>query len=165
MSKESTRQAPRRWLKWSVRAIVCSVLLLLLLALFPIDLPFEFLGLLLFGWVSYLRNVLPRAVFNPEIALEALFALTLAVFGLHRVLRWWARNRNDSTTNWRVNWTIKITMGILLLFATSSHSICMRLAIDLQAVAYSYRYLVCSIGRRNAGLRSQEVDGSHPQVR
>lgn len=119
MSDEAAPRPSRRWVKWMSRIFLYTFAVLLILPLLPINLPIEFFGLLLFGWVPYLSDVLPRATFNPEIAFEALIVLTLAVFGLHRLLLWWTRKWGGSIARWRVAWTIKISASVLLLFATS----------------------------------------------
>lgn len=118
MSEEVVQRTPRRWIKWTVRVFIWLFAAFILLTVLPYEAPMFFVPLL-FGWVTYLREVLPRAAFNPEIAIEALVALALAVFGLHRSLLWWARQRHGSSAQWRLGWTIKITSAVLLLFAIS----------------------------------------------
>lgn len=81
--------------------------------------PFELLTLLLLGWLNYLREVLPRTSFDPEIAFNAVVALGLGLFGLHRILCWWASRREGPSRPWRFGWTAKISLMVLLLFATS----------------------------------------------
>ena len=107
---------PNRRLRRLLRILVASVLGTLLLGVFP--LPFDFLGALSLGWVSYLMRVVPRIQFNAEIAFGSLIALSLATFGLHRIMRWW-RVAQGSAEKWRAGWTLKITAMLLLLFATS----------------------------------------------
>jgi hypothetical protein len=81
--------------------------------------PFELLGLLLFGWVAFLGRTIPQITFNWEIALDAAVALALALFGLHRIFCWWTKQRGEETAKWRFGWTAKITVMVLLLFAAS----------------------------------------------
>lgn len=142
MSEKAAPREPMRWLKLGVGVIggiFAAIFLLAAITIGPVQLAGEFGALLFFGWVNYLREVLPRVVFNREIAGEGLLALGLAIFGLHRVLRWWACETGvhpvgpavippaDSGTEpppigatpWRLAWTIKITAAVLLLFATS----------------------------------------------
>ena len=97
---------PNRRLRRLLRILVASVLGTLLLGVFP--LPFDFLGALSLGWVSYLMRVVPRIQFNAEIAFGSLIALSLATFGLHRIMRWW-RIAQGSAEKWRAGWTLKIT--------------------------------------------------------
>lgn len=100
--------------------LAVSVLFLAFLLLFCFDtIPFEFVGLLLFGWISYLGRVFPQMTFNPEIAIDAVVAFGLAVFGLHRVLSWWVKQTKDGSERWRFAWTMKISAMVLLLFGTS----------------------------------------------
>ena len=94
MSEKAAPRAPMRWLKLGVGVIggiFAAIFLLAAITIGPVQLAGEFGALLFFGWVNYLREVLPRVVFNREIAGEGLLALGLAIFGLHRVLRWWTR--------------------------------------------------------------------------
>jgi len=115
--------------KWVVRTVLallglCILLLVvggLLLGIVPI--PFQFGGLLFFGWIGYLYRVLPEITFNPEIAFDAAVALMLAIFGLHRILRSWSKPIGEKLAGWRFGWTLKITVMVLLLFATSIASI------------------------------------------
>ncbi len=95
---------------------MASVLGTFLLGFFPEA--FEFLGTLSLGWASYLMRVVPRIRFNAEIAFGSLIALSLATFGLHRMMRWW-RGARGTAEKWRAGWTLKITAMVLLLFATS----------------------------------------------
>lgn len=80
---------------------------------------FQFAGLLLFGWIKFLSRVLPQVTLNWEIAINAIVALGLALFGLHRILRWWQGREGDPASVWRFAWTVKISAMVLLLFATS----------------------------------------------
>lgn len=81
--------------------------------------PFQLVGLLLFGWVAFLGRTIPQLTFNWEIAFDAAVALALALFGLHRILCWWTKQRGDEAMKWRFGWTAKITVMVLLLFAAS----------------------------------------------
>lgn len=83
-------------------------------------LPFQLAGLLLFGWARFLFRVLPQITLNWEIAFDAVVALSLALFGLHRILCWWSKHGGaGSASPWRFVWTLKISAMVLLLFATS----------------------------------------------
>ncbi len=88
------------------------MLILIILPVWPI-----FKGLL-FGWLNYLKNTLPQVRFNPEIALHAALAFVLSIYGLHRILGWWTK-RQQLSTPWRLDWTLKIAIMALLLFAVS----------------------------------------------
>jgi hypothetical protein len=112
----------KRLVRRSVRITVYTLFVLLIVAvLLPglLNLPIQFAGLLLFGWVSYARSVLPRVSFNPEIAANAIITLALATAGLHRALVWWGRKQSGQSTRWRFVSTLKIVTMVLLLFATS----------------------------------------------
>lgn len=95
------------------------IVLLLFLFLDFLVLPLQLAFLLLFGWIAYLGRVVPHMTVNPEIAIEAVMALALALYGLHRILCWWTKQRGGEPTPWRFGWTLKITAMVLLLFATS----------------------------------------------
>jgi hypothetical protein len=101
------------------RGCAFLVLLLLLSLVFSLGILIQVSESLLFGWITYLRRVLPRISFNAEIATNATVALTLATLGLHGILVWWTRSRGDGKSAWRFGWTLKITLMVLLLFATS----------------------------------------------
>jgi hypothetical protein len=113
--KRTALQLFGRVLLW----ICLCLFLLALLGVLPIGLVLEFGVLVLVGWLEYLIQVLPRVRFNAEIALDAAIALALAVFGLHRILRWWTRKQRGESAMWRFSWTARITAMALLLFATS----------------------------------------------
>jgi hypothetical protein len=115
-----------RWvLKWVLRTVLGFFVLLILLfvvtVVYPV--PFQFLALLLFGWITYLHRVLPEMTFNPEIAMDAAIALALAIYGFHCVLRSWSKPSKEKPARWHFGWTLKITVMVLLLFATSIASI------------------------------------------
>jgi len=118
MNKVLAIKWARRILKWTLITLAGLFVLYLLLAIFAF-LPFQLAGLILFGWVAYLGRVIPQITFNPEIAFDAAVALALALFGLHRILCWWAKQRGDESAKWRFTWTLKISVMALLLFATS----------------------------------------------
>lgn len=122
MSEEPARGRAARIVSSVVR--ILALLMIVLFVFFFIQavlgtLPFQFVGLLLFGWVGFLGRALPQITFNWEIAFDAAVAMGLAVFGLHRILCWWAKQQGDETAKWRLGWTLKITVMVLLLFATS----------------------------------------------
>ena len=115
MSKSTAWILIKMSVKWT---LIIFVALIVLLSLFDTLIP-EFFGLLLFGWIAYLLQVLPRVTTNLEIALDAVVAVIFAAFGLHLIFRWWVRGRHGESAKWRFGWTVKITVMILLLFATS----------------------------------------------
>jgi hypothetical protein len=71
----------------------------------------------------YLQHVLPEISFDREIATDAAIALALGVFGLHRILRTCVKRSDDESVQWRLGWTMKIAVMVLLLFGTSIASI------------------------------------------
>lgn len=107
---------PNRRLRRLVWILVACIVGTSFLGMLPAS--FEFVTALSLGWVSYLTGVAPRIRFNAEIAFGSLIALTLATFGLHRIMRWW-RGAQGSAEKWHAGWTLKITAMLLLLFATS----------------------------------------------
>lgn len=113
---------PRKRRERVFRAL--ATVFLLLLAVF-IYAPFwnalssQLGGWLLFGWIFYLGKVLPHMAFNVGFAIDAVVALALALFGLHRVLCWWHGQVGRKETPWRLGWTAKITAMVLLLFGTA----------------------------------------------
>jgi hypothetical protein len=101
-----------------------AIVFLLLLAVFIYApfwdaLPSQLGGWLLFGWIFYFGKVLPHMAFNVGFAIDAVVALALALFGLHRVLCWWHGQVGKKETPWRFGWTAKITAMVLLLFGTA----------------------------------------------
>jgi len=122
MNKDLAEKRPRRVLKWVVGTATALLVMFVVLVVFGI-IPFQFVGLLLFGWIAYLARVLPEITFNPEIAFDGVVALVLALFGLHRILCWWLRQSGDKSGKWRFSWTLKVTVMLLLLFATSIASV------------------------------------------
>ena len=121
MNKEAAGELAWRIVKGVAKFVLITVgvllVLLVFLGIFP--LPLEFAGLLLFGWIPYLGRVIPQITFNPEIAFDAVAALGLALFGLHRILRACPLQGGDEPAKWRFGWTLKISVMGLLLFATS----------------------------------------------
>jgi hypothetical protein len=96
-----------------------GLFILLFVLVFLGTIPFQLVGLLLFGWFTFLGRTIPQLTFNWEIALDATVALALALFGLHRILCWWVKQRGEDVAKWRFGWTAKITVMVLLLFAAS----------------------------------------------
>jgi hypothetical protein len=122
MTESKPAKRPRTVSERFVRIIAWTFVVLVaveVLALPVIGLLLQLGGLLLFGWFDYLVQVLPRVRFNTEIALDAVIALALAIFGLHQILRWWKKKQHGDAAVWRFGWTTKITAMALLLFATS----------------------------------------------
>ena len=120
MNEDLSGKPGWRVVKWVVRTVeglLGLFVLLNLLVFYPI--PIDFAGLLLFGWIAFLGRVLPQITFNLEIAFDAAIALALALFGLHRILCWWIKQRGDESAKWRFGWTLKISVMVLLLFAIS----------------------------------------------
>jgi len=111
-----------KWVIWSVLGLF-ALLAILLVLIGYIPIPVQFAGLLLFGWIAYLARVLPEITFNREIAIDGALALALALFGLHRILFWWTKQRGSESPKWHFGWTVKITVMALLLFGTSLASI------------------------------------------
>lgn len=108
----------RKWVgKVGWTLLTLFIIFVVLLGL--LDLPLRFAILLSFGWLSYAHNVVPRLSFNAEIAANAGIALILATAGLHRTLVWWGRQQSGEGARWRFVSTLKITLMVLLLFATS----------------------------------------------
>jgi hypothetical protein len=121
MNKELPGTLKWRVVKCVVRTVevVLGLFVLFVLFVFLGEIPFDFVGLLLFGWIAYLGRVLPQITFNWEIAFDAAVALALALFGLHRILAWWAKRGENARAKWRFGNTLKIGVMVLLLFATS----------------------------------------------
>ena len=122
MTESKPAKRPRTVTERFLRIVIWIFVVLLaveILAVPVIGLLLQLGGLLLFGWFDYLREVLPRVRFNAEIAFDAVIALALAIFGLHRILLWWAKKQHGETAVWRFGWTTRVTAMALLLFATS----------------------------------------------
>jgi hypothetical protein len=102
--------------KWVARALAVILALYALFILLVAPLSFRFIGLILFGWIGFLVRVIPMVTFNPDVAWAAAASLTLALFGLHWMLRAFSRHRGGESARWRFAWTWKITVLGLLLF-------------------------------------------------
>jgi hypothetical protein len=111
----------RRWLRVVLIVFAVIVFLFLLLPFAPELVVCVSVGwLLLTGWIHFLARVGGELQFNTEIAFDAILALVLAIFGLHRIFRWWQQKlTNDAPTKWKLRWTLQITAMGLFLFAAS----------------------------------------------
>jgi hypothetical protein len=116
LEKPSQPGVIRKILKWLL--IVGGVLFLLLSLLFffrsqsrvLLEPPFH----LLFGWVSYLRQVIPQTQINVELLLSSLGALVLGMIGLQALMF-----RLLVARRWRWRYTLMWCAMLIVMFSTS----------------------------------------------
>jgi hypothetical protein len=112
-------------LKNVLRFIVYGFLLLLVVAIFLplLGSGLQLLGLLLFGWIGFLRRVIPQVTVSWSGIGMVLACSALIVGGMHWLCAWiqTARQTKDSpiTKRWRWSWTLSIYFALWLLFLTA----------------------------------------------
>ena len=105
---------------------VVAAILLLPIGLGPLALPLEMGLVLLFGWIWFLVQNLPKLSVDWGNTALAAVALAALLFGFHRFMQWFFRNygRGDSVTtpadapprSWRLRWTVAIVALVLTMF-------------------------------------------------
>jgi hypothetical protein len=118
MNREKLARLGWKVLRWG--GIVVAVLLIVGFTL-PIvgPVPFEFAGLVLFGWFGYLQRISSEVSPDPGVIIGAIVALGVATWALHHVLRWWRVRTAAEPARWRFGWTVRITILVLVLFGAS----------------------------------------------
>lgn len=73
------------------------------------------------GWIPFLRRTVPRMTFDwPQIWLTVA-ALAVFVAGLHRFLRWLARDgAAAAASGWRLRWTAAVATIVLFMFVAGT---------------------------------------------
>ena len=101
--------------------LLVTIALLVLLSCAGLVVPIDLLGNLAFGWVFYLRRVLPGVTVDwPGVAMAAL-CLVLFSAGSHALLGWLygqirAKDPGEEAGRWRVRWTSSMVAVVLLMF-------------------------------------------------
>jgi hypothetical protein len=96
----------------SVIAIVVGIVLFVLIA---IAATIEGAFTILFGWISFLRRVLPEVRPDGTSVLVGTVALLLFGVGVHWLGRSW-RTSASPGGKWRIRWTVAVVLGVILLF-------------------------------------------------
>ena len=105
--------------KYVVRTVEGLLLLIVLMGIPDFELPFLFLLTLCFGWIVFLVKMVPQIPFNWVLAGQAGMALAFAGIGLHWISRSWYRRCCDESIPWRMSWTVKIGLILLMVFPVS----------------------------------------------
>lgn len=109
------------------RVIVCvaaflGVVMLITCAGRPFDLIAEAVVYIGFGWIGFLRSVLPQVTFNWAGVATAIGCLIAIAIGSHLFLRWlWAnagRRDHAAHTAWRPRWTAALVGSVVMMFAS-----------------------------------------------
>jgi prepilin-type processing-associated H-X9-DG protein len=111
-------------MKTAIKRLLCALLLVVLAAIFVPELfpgPIQFAFSLAFGWIGYLRRVLPKVHFPWPGAATALTCLFGVVFLGHTFARWlWGGAAPDPATTirppWRMRWTLAAVAVTVLMF-------------------------------------------------
>lgn len=109
-------------LRKAFRVFCITLLILFLLSLFgpllggPILVMFH----LLFGWLFYLREVVPAVtVFWPSI-ITGILAFFFVLVGLHSAIKWYKKNKSDvapeSGDAWKFRWSAAVALLVLIAF-------------------------------------------------
>jgi prepilin-type processing-associated H-X9-DG protein len=109
----------RRSFVWAI----LTVLGLFFLACAGLAVPIDFIIALVFGWVFYLRRVLPQVAIVPDALIAAALCLALFLAGSHAFLGWLygqvnagAKPDDPMTRRWRHRWTLALGALIVLMF-------------------------------------------------
>jgi hypothetical protein len=94
--------------------IACDIVITLLLFGFLLNIFGEVLLRLLFGWASFLSEVVPNVEINYKMIVSSLSALVLAVGGAHYLIRSFRGEKP-----WKLRWTLLASAGLMVLFGTS----------------------------------------------
>lgn len=105
--------------------------LVLLAAATTLEAPFVILG----GWVSFLRRVLPEVKPDGPSVMVGAIALVLFGAGVHGLGRSWRRTAKPDAGPWRIRWTAAVVLGVVLLFTAG---------ISVVAVTHQVAWLATS---------------------
>lgn len=76
---------------------------------------------LVFGWLLFLRRVVPQVEINTEILFQAITAIVLLLVGGHTLLKWIYEHRTHK--KWRKKWTVGVVTTTILLFVGGTASV------------------------------------------
>ena len=105
-------------------AILSGMLLAIVMA--ALLYPAEFLtlsGALLFGWINFLRRVVPQAEVNWPGILTGLVFVVLLVAVLHLFAGWCYRVGASPGRRWRFRWTLSMALALFLMFVAGYSTI------------------------------------------
>ncbi len=72
---------------------------------------------LLFGWLFYLKDEIPKVQVNPDACLLSLIVLALLVCVMHHFARW-LHGHYRPDVQWRFRWTCQCLLGVIVLFVS-----------------------------------------------
>jgi len=160
--------------KWVVRTVEMLLLLLVVSAILDFELLFEFVATFCFGWIVFLVRVIPQISLNWIYAGEGVAVLALALKGLDWILKAWYRHCGNDPMAWRMNWTVKIGLILLMVFPASIATLSMVAQIRLLSIGPSWvttsskvRQVVELSNLKQIGLGlklyAEDHEGSYPK--
>ena len=103
--------------------IVRSFLLVLVVMFFLTMLGIETFLILpltfLFGWIPFLRDVVPQITWNWELIATGVICLAIFVWGFHRTATWMRQGASSAEVGWRWRWTVTVTLGVMCFFTAT----------------------------------------------
>lgn len=103
----------RRGFGYGVAALGVAALLMCM----GLAAPLQFLLLLPFGWIFYVRRVAPQVTIDGYGVATAAASLVLFTVGLHAFFRWLARALRPEGAAWPFRWTASVVGTLTLMFA------------------------------------------------
>ena len=73
----------------------------------------------LFGWIPFLRDVVPKVIWNWELIATGVICLAIFVWGFHRTAVWMRHGPSPTEVGWRWRWTVSVTVGVMLFFTAT----------------------------------------------
>jgi hypothetical protein len=87
----------------------------------------EAIGLLLFGWIAFLWQNLPRVTVNPAGVITGLVVVALLTGLLDYLARWWCRvaaaSPDAPPRRWRFRWSLSLVVTVCVMFAAGLSAI------------------------------------------
>jgi len=140
----------RPWLRRIILAAVIAMSALVVASCMGLTWPVEVLWKVLFGWIGYLIDDLPRVRIDRGRLVSAAVYVGLFAVGLHWFCRWLFREvrsaRGPGANVWRKRWTGMVLLLVLLMFATGTaavgivHQVAFLRAKPMYAMPDFYRF-------------------------
>ena len=73
----------------------------------------------LFGWIVFLRDVVPQVTWNWELIATGVICLAIFVWGFHRTATWMRQGASSAEVGWRWRWTVTVTLGVTCFFTAT----------------------------------------------
>jgi len=102
-----------------VRSFLLVLVVMFLLTILGIE---QFLVLpltVLFGWILFLRDVVPQVTWNWELIATGVICLAIFVWGFHRTAMWMRQGTAPTEVGWRWRWTVTVTLGVMCFFTAT----------------------------------------------